>query len=324
MTQAAQILQNLEIYSDSTTVLAEMLNSKPADGGESGEGDDELAGGDGDDNLSGNGGDDNLSGGAGNDAADGGAGNDNLSGGDGDDNLSGGTGNDVADGGTGNDNLAGGDGDDHLSGGTGNDALDGGAGNDHFEGDEGNDRIVGGTGTDTLQLNHNRADYNFQKNTTGTTLSSAVDGVDMLEGVERLHFTDISLALDVNGTAGQAFRLYQAAFDRTPDKGGLGYWIDTLDKNQNLTHVAEGFVNSTEFHRLYGPTPTVETLITKLYQNVLHREPEKAGYDWWVSAVSSGYKSVPETLIDFSEGKENVANLVGIMANGVEFIPLGG
>ena len=34
------------------------------------------------------------------------------------------------------------------------------------------------------------------------------------------------LALDINGTAGQVYRLYQAAFDRKPDLVGLGYWIE--------------------------------------------------------------------------------------------------
>jgi hypothetical protein len=35
-----------------------------------------------------------------------------------------------------------------------------------------------------------------------------------------------AVALDVDGAAGQAYRLYQAAFDRAPDKNGLGYWIN--------------------------------------------------------------------------------------------------
>ena len=35
--------------------------------------------------------------------------------------------------------------------------------------------------------------------------------------VERLDFSDAHLAFDVDGNAGQIYRLYKAAFARTPD-----------------------------------------------------------------------------------------------------------
>ena len=46
---------------------------------------------------------------------------------------------------------------------------------------------------------------------------------------ERLTFSDANIALDIDGNAGQAHRIYKAAFDRAPDLGGLGFWINTLD-----------------------------------------------------------------------------------------------
>jgi hypothetical protein len=45
--------------------------------------------------------------------------------------------------------------------------------------------------------------------------------VDQLSGVERIAFSDATIALDIAGTAGQVYRIYQAAFSRTPDKPGL-------------------------------------------------------------------------------------------------------
>jgi hypothetical protein len=42
-------------------------------------------------------------------------------------------------------------------------------------------------------------------------------------------------------TGGQAYRVYQAAFNRTPDLGGLGFWIGAMDKGVSLADVANGF-----------------------------------------------------------------------------------
>ncbi|MDD2546131.1 MAG: DUF4214 domain-containing protein [Burkholderiaceae bacterium] len=220
-----------------------------------------------------------------------------------------------------NDDLRGGAGDDRLSDGAGNDRLDGGDGDDRFEDSLGDDSIVGGNGVDTVVVKYSSASYQLSKTASGTTLRSATDGTDTLQGVERVQFADKSLALDVDGTAGKAFRLYQAAFDRKPDAEGLGYWIKSLDKDANLVKAAAGFVNSQEFQAQYGANASIDTLVTKLYQNVLHREPEQAGKDYWVQELSQGRKSLQEALADFSESRENVANLVGVMGDGVEYVP---
>jgi len=87
------------------------------------------------------------------------------------------------------------------------------------------------------------------------------------------------VGLDIAGTGGQAYRLYQAAFDRTRTwRPGL------LDhgarQGETLVHVANGFLGSAEFAAQYGANPTNEQYVQALYQNVLHREPDAAGYDY--------------------------------------------
>lgn len=219
--------------------------------------------------------------------------------------------------------LRAGAGNDRLSGGRSDDHLDGGDGDDHFVESQGNDSIVGGNGLDTMAFSQSRSSYQLSKSANGTTLRSA-SGTDTLQGVERVEFSDKALALDVDGVAGKAFRLYQAAFDRKPDLDGLGYWISQLDKDQNLGKAAAGFLNSQEFKTKYGADASIDTLVTKLYQNVLHRDPEQAGKDYWVKELSEGRKTMDQALADFSESPENVANLVGVMADGIEYIPFVG
>ncbi len=45
--------------------------------------------------------------------------------------------------------------------------------------------------------------------------------------------------------------------------------------------------------------------MTKFYQNVLGRDGEKAGIDYWVGLLDKG-TSVIDVLAGFSEGKENI------------------
>ncbi|PYD07078.1 protease, partial [Pseudomonas savastanoi pv. glycinea] len=126
-----------------------------------------------------------------------------------------------------------------------------------------------------------------------------------MSGVERLHFTDGALALDIGGAAGQAYRVYRAAFDRTPDLGGVGFWISRLDAGATLDDIAAGFVASGEFAALYGSAPSNEEIVLRLYRNVLDREPDQGGYAFWVDVLDSGRAGLNTVLAQFSESAEN-------------------
>ncbi|MES2036951.1 MAG: S8 family serine peptidase [Pseudomonadota bacterium] len=227
-------------------------------------------------------------------------------------------------------NAYGGDGDDILIanakgsllyGMGGYDTLLGGIGNDTLVGGKGNDSLDGGTGFDTGLYASARSNYVISKNANGFTVkdSSGVNGTDSVMNVERLNFSDTSVALDVNGIAGQAYRIYQAAFARKPDLAGLGYWIADMDKGSSLTTVAAGFFQSKEFQSLYGINPGTDALITLLYANVLHRTPDQAGLDYWRAELSSGHITSAGVLASFSESQENQAQVIGSIQNGIDY-----
>ncbi len=152
------------------------------------------------------------------------------------------------------------------------------------------------------------------------------EGLDILAGIERLKFADGLFALDVgpDGIAGQAYRIYQAAFNRTPDAGGLGYWLGVMDNGVSLKTISGGFINSDEFRTAYGTAPTNEQLVTKFYQNILGREPEKAGYDFWVGVLNGNFAPLPDVLAAISESNENQLGVAAIIGNGFGYIPFGG
>lgn len=140
----------------------------------------------------------------------------------------------------------------------------------------------------------------------------------MLIGVERLQFNDGVLALDVGAgeTAGSAFRLYQAAFDRQPGQAGLAYWVELMDAGLGLQEVASRFVGSPEFVELYGIQPSSETLIAGYYQNVLDRAPEAPGHAYWQGRMEAGLGAV-EMLMLFSESDESRLNVAGAINEGI-------
>ncbi len=134
--------------------------------------------------------------------------------------------------------------------------------------------------------------------------------------IERIHFADTSLALDIYGNAGKLFRLYQAAFDRTPDSQGLGYWITAVDDGITLEQSAEAFIHSAEFERAYGLNPSDEIFLNHLYNNVLHRAGDPGGLNFWLTLLKQG-QSRAKVLLAFAESDENKGNLAPKIANGI-------
>ena len=211
--------------------------------------------------------------------------------------------------------------DDDITGTAGNDALYGHGGWDLLEGKGGNDLLDGGSGTDTAWYEGKLADYDVvvAGHRLFVTDRVGLDGADTLVNVERLDFADVALAFDVDGTAGEAYRLYQAAFDRTPDEAGLGYWIAQMDAGASVRNVAGAFVDSNEFRAVYGNNPDNATVITGFYEHVLNRAPDTAGMSYWLEILNNGRDSVAGVLASFSESQENYSQLVGVMQDGMAY-----
>ncbi|HWW72482.1 MAG TPA: DUF4214 domain-containing protein, partial [Duganella sp.] len=195
------------------------------------------------------------------------------------------------------------------------------AGADAFVAGAGSELFSGGAGIDTIAYNGVRGNFTVSGTGGSFTVSdkSGVGGVDLVGGVERLLFSDGSgVALDVDGFAGQTYRLYQAAFDRTPDLPGMGFWLNHLDNGMSLLTMSQNFLQSDEGVATYGSLNDAQ-FVTYLYSNVLHRAPDAAGFEFHVGNLASGINSRAVVLMGFSESIENRVALVGVTGNGVEF-----
>ena len=247
----------------------------------------------------------------------------NASGGAGSDNITGNPSGNILKGNAGDDTIRGKEGNDQLHGDGGNDFLYGDGGNDTIFADGGSDTIQGGAGLDTIKYALSQANYTLAVGEISSTVKEISTGTnDSVSTVERVVFSDKAVALDIGSgeVGGSCYRIYKAAFNRTPDEGGLGYWIGQMDLGKTLVEVSAGFIDSDEFRASYGTNPSNGEFLTKVYNNVLGRDPDSGGYDWWVDQLANNSeKSWSKVMADFSEGTENQANVLELIGNGVQY-----
>ncbi len=159
----------------------------------------------------------------------------------------------------------------------------------------------------------NSSEYKFynlgsDKYGVGTT-----SGIDELTGVSILKFDDkdMSLESDIKGTfdqvtglntdSGKMFRLYNASFKRLPDPDGLRYWIGNFSSGKDDERaVASSFLASAEFKQRYGENVSDSTYVNTLYKNVLGRDADTGGLNYWLGQLNSGAETRYEVLLGFS------------------------
>ena len=201
-------------------------------------------------------------------------------------------------------------------------------------GDAGNDKIDGGLDTDAAVYLAARANYTVDKTDSGLTVidTTGTEGTDSLIAIERLQFTDVSLALDTDAAnnAGGIYRLYKAALNRTPDLVGLGYWIAQADAgSKDAVQMATDFTYADEFKTLYGVQTAdnymtgedITALVTTIYENVLNRAPDAGGRDYYAGQITTHTKTVGRVLAEISDSAENYAQVAELIATGIPYTP---
>ncbi|MES2153236.1 MAG: FG-GAP-like repeat-containing protein [Pseudomonadota bacterium] len=200
----------------------------------------------------------------------------------------------------------------------------GSAANDRFADQPGNDLFAGQLGVDTVSYTADHSRYSIASE--GDIFFVAGQGAgaatDTLMDVERIAFSDVGVALDIHGNGGMVYRLYQAAFNRVPDLGGVGFWIAQKDHGASMHAIAAEFIHSAEFTTLYGANPSATQFIGSLYANVLHRAPDQGGLDFWVTMIKNG-GAREDVLAYFGESPENQAQVIGSIEHGFQYTPFG-
>ena len=161
--------------------------------------------------------------------------------------------------------------------------------------------------------------YNLGSNEYG--IKPDIGGsIDLLTGISNVHFDDkqLNITTDIKGVfdqvtglntdSGEMFRLYNAAFARFPDADGLKYWINQYSSGVDDSRaVASSFLVSDEFSERYGANVTNAKYVETLYVNVLGRDYDQEGYNYWLGNLNNGTETRYELLLGFAESAENQA-----------------
>lgn len=97
-------------------------------------------------------------------------------------------------------------------------------------------------------------------------------------------------------------RLYLGFFKRIPDSAGLKGWVSAVRAGAPLGTVASAFAQSAEFQLTYGALTNAQ-FVTLVYQNVLGRVPDTAGYNGWLAQLQGGL-SRGDMMVGFTESTE--------------------
>jgi Domain of unknown function (DUF4214) len=99
-------------------------------------------------------------------------------------------------------------------------------------------------------------------------------------------------------------RLYRAFLGRTPDAGGLEYWVGRRRSGDwTLVRTADHFATSSEFVRKYGAL-TNRQFVTRIYTDVLGRPADQGGVDYWTRQLDLKRRSRGSVMVGFSESSE--------------------
>lgn len=219
------------------------------------------------------------------------------------------------------------DGVDVLVGGAANDILTGLGGNDMLRGEGGDDRIDGGAGIDMVLYAGARASFVFGRHAGSLTVrdSSGAEGLDTLDGVERLKFgSSTYVAVDLDGHAGQVARIIGALFGKAWLSRGeiVGIGLKLLDGGMAYGDLVGLALGTAEFAQLAGSRSNTD-FVKQVYRNVVSVEADAAALSLFVGMLDRGEAtqlSLAQMACDLDLTAQQI-NLVGLAADGLPFVP---
>jgi hypothetical protein len=105
--------------------------------------------------------------------------------------------------------------------------------------------------------------------------------------------------------------LYQTVFGRDADTGGMNFWLSKLQNGKLRDMVLYGFLTSKEFAKLatrFSVTGfsdkdnalyQIKQFVVRFYEQVLQRNAEVGGYDFWAEQLLSGAQSAGDIARGF-------------------------
>ena len=170
-----------------------------------------------------------------------------------------------------------------------------------------------------MNFERNSSDYNYKKTQNNNYYINTNTGFEDITNLKTLSFNDQVLELEkdilgvfnqikgIDHITGKIFRLYNSALNRFPDIEGFKYWIAKNQSGELLyKQTSNCFINSKEYIDSHVFLSNSEFL-SSLYSNVLNRDPDAEGFNYWLNQLSNGIENRLDVLMGFSESNEHKA-----------------
>jgi hypothetical protein len=191
-----------------------------------------------------------------------------------------------------------------------------------FRGLAGNDTIIGTTDKLESAVYYGvRSDFKIAKNTNSNWKVDCVlgnEGVDTVSNIERLVFSDKSIALDLSGSAGTTAKILGAVFgkDSLSNKNYMGIGLSFLDSGWTYDNLAGLALDA-------AGVKTNDQIVSLLWSNVIGTKPTAADKQPFIALLENGMSAgaLAQLAADSSYNITNI-NLVGLAQTGIEYIPV--
>jgi len=208
-----------------------------------------------------------------------------------------------------------------ITGTVSSDQISGNELNNLLTGLAGNDTIFGGAGLDTVVFSGLRSQYSLSaQGADGFRVTDSVaarNGTDTVSGVERLRFSDTSLALDLDGNAGKVAKILGAIFgpSSVSNKTYVGIGLGLMDDGMSYEALAALAVSVT------GKSSSTD-VCTLLWTNVIGSAPTTADIAPFKAMLDSGQMSIGGLAALAADTSFNTTNidLVGLARTGLEYV----
>ena len=148
-------------------------------------------------------------------------------------------------------------------------------------------------------------------------LPSKATTADYLQYVQRLNFTDKSIAFDTTGNAGTVAKVLGAVFGKASlaNKTYVGIGLSLVDKGMSYSDLAALALNAA------GST-TPDQIVTTLWTNVIGSAPSTSDKAPFIQMLASGTKvgDLAVMAADTSLNTTNI-NITGLAQTGIEYTP---
>lgn len=103
---------------------------------------------------------------------------------------------------------------------------------------------------------------------------------------------------------------YRSTLGRAGDAGGVAHWTGVIRGGQTPADVAADFYGSDEYHQLAGGTD--QAWIADLYDELLLREPEPGGVQYWVDQLAAGKSRHAVSLAFYQSLESRLTRVTGL------------